>query len=147
MYDVKPLKLPWISLGLVSIAYALLGWHLSAYHVVWLVGLLAVIFTIAVACESNPIIELLLRLFGSQSLSVVISLSLTFSVVVAFVAVEPVLMTLFATPAITTLLAALDLQSTGMRQLESFVALTIVAIFGLGLGEGIDLMLLPSMRY
>lgn len=147
MYDVELLRLPWASLGLVSIAYIQLGWHLSAYHVVWLVGILVVIFTIAVACESNPIVELFLRLFGSQSLAIVISLSLTFSLVVAFVTVEPILVALFATPTITMLLAALDLQATGVRQLESFVALTIVAIVGLGIGEGIDMMLLPSMRY
>lgn len=147
MYDVESFKLPWISLGFVGIAYILLGWYLSAYHVVWFVGVLAVIFTIAVAWESNPIIDLLLRLFGSQSLVIVISLSLLFSVAVAFVAVEPELMTLFATPTVTMLLAALDLQSAEVRQLESFVVLTIVAIMGLGVGEGIDLILLPSMRY
>lgn len=147
MYDVEPSRLSWVSLGLVSIAYILLGWHLSAYHVVWLVGALAVLFSIAVTCESNPIVELLLRLFGSQSLLIVIGLSLTFSISLAFIAAEPLLVTLFAAPTITMLLAALDLQSAGVRQLESFVALTIVAIAGLGLGEGIDIMLLPSMRY
>lgn len=147
MYDVELLKLPWTSLGLVSIAHILLGWHLSAYHVVWLVGILVVIFTIAVAWKTNPIVELLLRLFGSQSLLIVISLSLLFSYVVALVTVEPVLVALLATPTITTLLAALDLRTAGVRQLESFVALTIVAIVGLGLGEAIDIMMLPSMRY
>lgn len=147
MYDVESLKLPWASLGLVSIAYILLGWHLSAYHIVWLVGVMVTIFTIAIACETNPIVELFLRLFGSQSLFVIVSLSLTFSLSVAFVAVEPVLMTFFATPTITMLLAALNLQSAGLGRLESFVALTIVAIVGLGLGEGIDMILLSSMRY
>lgn len=147
MYDVELPKLPWTSLGLVGIAYVLLGWHLSAYHVVWLVGVLVAIFTVAVACESNPIVNLFLRLFGSQSLLIVISLSLTFSISVAFIAVEPALMTLFATPTITMLLAALSLQSAGVGRLESFVALTTVAIVGLGLGEGIDILLLTSMRY
>jgi len=147
MYDVESPRLPWTALGLVGVAYVLLGWHLSAYHIVWLVGVLVAVFTIAVACESNPIVNLLLRLFGSQSLFIVISLSLTFSVSVAFVAVEPALMTLFATPTITMLLAALGLQSAGVRRLESFVALTATALVGLGLGEGIDIMLLSSMRY
>lgn len=147
MYDVELLKSPWTSLGLVGIAYTLLGWYLSAYHVVWLVGMLVAIFTIAMACESNPIVELLLRLFGSQSLFIVVSLSLIFSSIVAFVAAEPEIATLLATPTITMLLAALDFQSAQVRQLESFMALTIVAIIGLGLGEGIDMMLLPSMRY
>lgn len=147
MYDVGLPKFPWTSLGLVGIAYTLLGWYLSAYHVVWLVGILVAIFTIAAACESNPIVELLLRLFGSQSLSIVVSLSLIFSFLVAFMAAEPEVATLLATPTITTLLAALDFQSAQVRQFESFIALAIVAIVGLGLGEGIDMILLPSMRY
>jgi hypothetical protein len=147
MDNVKLPKLPRTSIGLLGVAYILLGWYLSAYHVVWLVGVLVVFFTIAVAWKTNPIVELLLKLFGSQSLVVVISLSLLVSCMTAFVAVEPQLATILTAPTVSTLLATLDLQSAGVRPLEAFVSLTIVALVGLGLGEGIDTILLPSIRY
>jgi hypothetical protein len=147
MYDVELLKLPWTSLGLVLLAYTLLGWYLSAYHVVWLVGILVAILTIALAWKSNPIVELFLGLFGSQSLFIVITLSLIFSVIVALVTVEPAVITLLAAPMVTMLLAALDLNSAGTKQFDVFVSLIIVAVIGLGLGEAIDFAVLPSLRY
>jgi hypothetical protein len=147
MDGAKFLQFPWTSLWLVLLAYMLLGWYLSAYHVVWLVGILVTSLTIAVAWKSNPIISLLLGLFGSQSLFIVISLSLMFSLIVALVTVEPAIVTLLAAPMITMLLAALDLKSAGTKQLDVFVALTIVAVIGLGLGEAIDFVMLPGLKY
>jgi hypothetical protein len=147
MDDVELLKLPWISLGLVLLSYILLGWYLSAYHVVWLGGMLVAILAIAVAWKSNPIINLLLGLFGSQSLLIIISLSLIFSLILALVTVEPTILTLLVAPTITMLLAALDLNFAGSKQFNVFVALTVVALIGLGLGEAIDFALLSSVRY
>ncbi|WAL60376.1 hypothetical protein [Thermocoleostomius sinensis] len=147
MDDVEWLKLSWVSLGLVLLAYVLLGWYLSAYHVVWLVGILVTSLTIAIAWKSNPIVELLLGLFGSQSLWVVISLSLMFSLLLALITVEPAIVTFLAAPLITMLLAALDLKSAGTKQLDVFVTLVVVAVIGLGLGEAIDFVILPGSKY
>lgn len=145
--DTQSFRTPRLSLLLVWIAYVLLGWHLSAYHIVWIAGILVAIFTIAIAWKSNPLLDRLLSLFGSQSLLIVISLSLAFSTAVTLLATEPIVIPLFSAPIITMLLAALDLYSAGVRQLDAFASLLIAAGVGLGLGEGIDLFLLPSMRY
>ncbi len=145
--NIQSLKMPRTSLVLVWVAYVLLGWHLSAYHIVWLVGVFVAIFTIAIVWKTEPLLGRLLTLFRSQSLVIVISLSLAFSVGVTLLATEPVVMPLFSAPTITMLLAALDLYSAGVRQLDVLISLLVAAGIGLGLGECVDFFLLPSMRY
>ncbi len=60
---------------------------------------------------------------------------------------NPILGILIITPLATTVLAELEMRLTGLNKLNALVILTIIAGFGLILGEIIDVVLVPSPRY
>lgn len=138
--------IPWRPLVLLWLAYALMGWYLSAHHIVWLVGAFVASVALAVAWKSSPLLERLVR-FGSQGWFVILIISLIISTSVALVATWSILLTLIVIPLVTTFLAKVEMRLAGFSQIDTFLFLTILAGFGLGLGEMIDLVLLPSIRY
>ncbi|BAY93202.1 MULTISPECIES: hypothetical protein [unclassified Tolypothrix] len=134
-------RIPWIPLGLLWLAYALLGWYLAVHHIVWLVGGFIAAVALAIARKSFSWLERLIN-FGSQTLIVVLFLSLS----IAIVATWSLLFSLFLIPVATTLLADLELRFAGFTKLDAFLVLTILAVLGLAVGETIDILLLPSSR-
>jgi len=73
--------------------------------------------------------------------------SLVISTLVALVATRTILLTLFVIPVATTILAELEMRFTGLSKLDTLVLLTVLAGFGLVVGEMIDIVLFPSSRY
>ncbi|MBW4565525.1 MAG: hypothetical protein KME32_31475 [Mojavia pulchra JT2-VF2] len=135
-------KIPLIPLALLWLAYALLGWYLAAHHIIWLAGAFITVVAIAVARKSITWLERLLNV-GSQTLVVILSLSIS----IAVIATWSLIFSLFLIPIATTILADLEMRFAGFRKLDSFLILTILAIFGLVVGEMIDILLLPSSRF
>ena len=135
-------RLPVVPLVLLWLAYALLGWYLAAHHIVWLVGCFIAAIAIAIVRKSWLWLETLMA-FGSKTLVVVLVLSAS----IALVATWSLLFSLFVIPVATTILADLEMRFAGFGKLNSFWVLTILAIFGLMVGETIDIVLLPSSRY
>ncbi len=133
--SVMPLVLLWL-------AYALLGWYLAVHHIIWLVGAFIATVAIAVVRRSIAWLEGLVS-FGSRTLVVVILLSAS----IALVATWSVLLSLFLIPIATTLLADLELRFAGFKKIDSFWILTILAGWGLTVGEIVDILLIPSSRY
>ncbi|MBD2163482.1 hypothetical protein H6G04_03595 [Calothrix membranacea FACHB-236] len=134
-------KIPWMPLGLLWLAYALLGWYLAAHHIIWLVGGFIAAVALAIVRKSIYWLESLIN-FGSQTLIVVLFLSLS----IAIVATWSLLFSLFLIPVATTLLADLELRFAGFNKVDAFLVLTILAVLGLVVGETIDILLLPSSR-
>jgi hypothetical protein len=139
-------RFPDFSLVLLWLAYALLGWYLSAHHIVWLVGIFIAAIALFIASKSSPLFERFVK-FCSQSLFVVLMTSLVISTLVALVATRTILLTLFVIPVATTILAELEMRFTGLSKLDTLVLLTVLAGFGLVVGEMIDIVLFPSSRY
>ncbi|BAT53416.1 hypothetical protein NOS3756_23760 [Nostoc sp. NIES-3756] len=135
-------KIPVLPLVLLWLAYALLGWYLAAHHIIWLVGAFVATIAIALVRRSIAWLESLVS-FGSRTLVVVVSLSAS----IALVATWSVLLSLFLIPIATTLLADLELRFAGFKKIDSFWILTVLAGWGLTVGELIDILLLPSSRY
>jgi hypothetical protein len=50
-------------------------------------------------------------------------------------------------PLTTTLLADLEMRFAGFSQTDRFLVLTILAVLGLTIGETIDVVFVPSLRY
>lgn len=134
-----PLMLLWL-------AYALLGWYLSAHHIVWLVGAFVAAFALAFASKGSPLLERLVR-FGSQGLVAVLIISLIVSTSFVLAAIWSILFALIVIPLGTTFLAEVEMGFAGFSKLDTFLLLTVIAGLGLGLGELTDIVLLPSMRY
>jgi hypothetical protein len=135
-------RIPLMPLVLVWLAYTLLGWYLAANHIIWLVGAFVAAMVIVVVRKSIYWLERLIE-FGSKTLVVILFLSMS----IALVATWSILLRLFIIPLATTLLADLEMRFSGFNKLDSFWVVTIIAVLGLVVGEAIDILLFPSIRY
>lgn len=131
-----------LPLVLLWLAYTLVGWYLSTYHTIWLVGAFVAVLGLATASRSSLLLKSLVR-FASQGWVVVLILSTS----AALTVIWSILLTLIIVPLVTTILAKLEMRFAGLSKLYTFLVLTAIAGFGLGMGKIIDIMLLPSMRY
>lgn len=135
-------RISWLPLVLLWLAYALVGWYLSAHHLVWFVGAFVAALGLAVAWKSSPLLKGLVR-FTFQGWVVILIISTS----VALAVIWSILVTLIVIPLVTTILAKLEMRFVGLSKLDTFLFLTVIAGFGLGVGKIIDIILLPSMRY
>jgi hypothetical protein len=132
--SLQPLVLLWL-------AYAWLGWYLSAHHIVWLVGGFIVAIVLALVWRSIAWLERLVN-FGSQPLILFIILSTS----VVLVASWSLFLTFILVPLTTTILAEIELRFSGLSKRDTILLLTVLAGLGLAVGEVIDLFFLPSSR-
>lgn len=129
-------------LVLLCLAYAWLGWYLSVNHIIWLVGAFVAALVLAVLWRSISWLERLIE-FGSKILVVVLVLSAS----IALIATWSLFSTFIIMPLATTLLAAMELRFAGFSKRDRLLLLTVLAGFGLTVGEAIDIVFLPSDRY
>lgn len=139
-------RIPRLPLVLLWLTYALLGWELSAHHIVWLVGAFVAALALAVAWKSSPLLESLV-MFCSQGWVVLLLISLIISISVALAITCSILLTLIVMPLVTTFFAEVEMSFAGFSKRNTFLFLTVISGVGLGLGELIDIVLLPSLRY
>ena len=135
-------RIPSLPLVLLWLAYALLGWYLSAHHIVWLVGAFVAALALAVVWKNSLWLDGLVRL-ASQGWVVLLLISTS----AALAVIWSVLLPLITVPLVTTILTKIELRFVGLSKLDTFFVFTVIAGFGLGVGKMIDLVLLPSMRY
>jgi hypothetical protein len=135
-------QLPWLPLVLLWLAYALLGWYLAAHHIFLLIAAFGVSLSLSVIWQSIPRVE---RLFNSGYLGLlaVVIVSILLSLLVTW---SP-LLTLIVVPVLTVFWAGVEIQLAGFSKLNTLLLLVFVAAAGLGLGEVIDIIFLPSLRY
>ncbi|MDV2993696.1 MAG: hypothetical protein N4J56_003350 [Chroococcidiopsis sp. SAG 2025] len=139
------LKLPVLALITLWLAYALLGWYLSAHHIIWLVGASIISVALAVAWKSNPLLERFTSL-GSQGLFVVITVSLIVSLSVVLAITWTNSFTLIVIPFAAMILAQIEMVFSGFDKLATFLFLMFVATTGLVFGEVVDLNIFPSNK-
>lgn len=135
-------RIPSLPLVLLWLAYALVGWYLSAHHIVWLVGAFVAALAVAVVWKNSLWLDGLVRL-ASQGWVVLLLISTS----AALAVIWSILLPLIIVPLVTTILTKIELRFVGLSKLDTFLVLTVIAGFGLGVGKMIDLVLLPSMRY
>lgn len=139
-------RFSWSSILLMCLAYILVGWYLSAHHIVWLVGIFIASVTLYVANKTNPILQTFIN-FSSQSLLAVLFISFIASISIALAVIWSLLWTLIFIPLSTTLLAELEMRLAGFDKVDTFWILTFFAVLGLIMGEITDSVFLPSIRY
>ncbi|WP_414584618.1 hypothetical protein [Scytonema sp. PCC 10023] len=135
-------RVPLQPLVLLCLAYAWLGWYLSVNHIIWLVGAFVAALVLAVAWRSISWLERLIE-FGSKTLVVVLVLSAS----IALIATWSLFSTFIIMPLATTLFAVMELRFAGFSKRDRLLLVTVLAGFGLTVGEVIDIVLLPSDRY
>lgn len=141
--DIKlPERFPWSPLILFWLAYALVGWRLSPNHIAWYVGIFTAVAALVLAISSNPWLGGLLG-YTPQIIFTVLVTSILVTLLVSF----SILSTLVLVPLITTFLAWQELRSLNLRRSQMLWILGAIALLGLGVGEFVDLLVLPSNRY
>ncbi len=141
--QAKEHPLPWLSLACMGLGYALLGWHLSAYHYAWVLGswILAILFSLALIW-GGKFLEAMIR-FGPRSVVTMFVLSASVTLAVAS-------STLFAMIAIllaSKTLARVELQANGFS--PRFTLFILFSVSGLALTGGwlIGELLFPSSPF
>lgn len=139
-------KIPLLPLGLLCLTYTLLGWYLSAHHIIWLVGAFIIVFALAVGWNKSHWLEQLVKSI-SRELVTLLVVGLVVSILVALATTWSILLSLVLLPLATVFLAEVELGFAGFGKLNIFLMVTILAGFSLGVGETIDILFFPSIRY
>ncbi|MBF2074686.1 MAG: hypothetical protein IGS50_13110 [Synechococcales cyanobacterium C42_A2020_086] len=134
-------KSPLLALILLMVAFALVGWQLTLHHLVLFVSVLCSTIALVISQEANPWMG---GIFGQLPQILLFSLSL--SLLITLIFTLPILLTLVVIPVLTTLLAWQEIRLLYPRSVI-WRLLLIVALLGVGLGELIDLLILPSAKY
>lgn len=139
-------RLPWMSLGLLWFTHVLLGWYLAAHHVIWLVGIGAIVVMLILTGTGGALLRQI-SWFTSRSLFIAISVSVLVSITIFLFVTDFQFLGLIFLPAMTMFLADLELRSAAFSERQTLLLLVGVAGLGVGIGEIVDLILLPSMRF
>jgi hypothetical protein len=139
-------RLPWLAIGILWLAYALLGWYLAAHHIVWIAGFVTMVVTLSLVWKGVPLLKQL-SWFSSQSLFIVTVINLVISLCVILFVTDFQFLGLIFLPVVTMLWVNLEMRSAGFNQRRILLYLATIAGLGIGLGEAIDLVLIPSMRW
>ncbi|MBW4528904.1 MAG: hypothetical protein KME18_27735 [Phormidium tanganyikae FI6-MK23] len=139
-------QLPWLSLGMLWFAHAMLGWYLAAHHVVWLIGVAAIVVLLLITGKGGALLEQL-SWFTSRSLLIALSISSFVSIGAFLFVTDFQFLGLIFLPVVTMFLADLELRSVGFNPRQILLFLAVLAGLGIGFGEAIDLVLIPSMRF
>nr|WP_238718421.1 hypothetical protein [Petrachloros mirabilis] len=134
---------PWVGIACLGLAYGLLGWHLSAYHILWSAGAWGLgIFVIYTLLWSGRIWGRMLQM-GPRSVVTMLVLSAVITMAVAASAVFVMLALLLA----AKLLARLELQVAGYNRWATLIILVLISFCGLSSGWVIGYLYFPSSPY
>lgn len=140
--EKSPSKLPWLAVILLWFAYALVGWNLAAHHVIWFMGLLIMALAMTLSWVGSGWIKQAL-----DYIPTVLLVALTVSILVTLAFTSSLFLTLALVPFLTTFFTWNEMRFFNFSQTHTFWGLIAIAVLGLGVGELLDLWVLPSDRY
>ncbi|MGF1603616.1 MAG: hypothetical protein ACFCU8_16650 [Thermosynechococcaceae cyanobacterium] len=130
----------WVSLMTLALAYGLLGWQLSAYHVSLAIAtILAVCIFTVLLLWGGGLASRMMRI-GPRSVLLMLIISLTITLAVA----TPTLFTLLLILLATQLLARLEFQTAGFNRFVTMGMLSSVSCIALSCGWLVGRSLYPS---
>ncbi len=135
-------QLPWLSLTILFLAYALAGWNLADYSVVWVWSFILVVFTLTFAWVGT---EWMSRILGYMSIVLIIATAV--SLFITLTLISSLYLTLGFLPILTMLFAWQEMRFWNYGAGSTSVALAGAALLGIGLGEALNFAALSSTRY
>jgi hypothetical protein len=135
-------RIPWLPVAFLWLAYFLLGWYLSAYHIFWFVGAFIAVVAFALSWKSIAVLDRIFKL-ASQGFLVILVL-LMLSILLVLAVTWSMLIPIITMPLVITFLANVEMRFAGFTRLNTLLFLTVLAALGLGLGETLDLLFLAS---
>ena len=139
-------RIPWLALGILWLAYILLGWYLAAHHILWLVGAVLIATVIMVTGTGRAILKQLSWL-GFQGLLITVATSFIATLCLILFVSDFQFLELVFLPVVTIFWADLELRSAEFEPRQILMWLVAIASFGVAFGELLDLSLIPSMRF
>lgn len=133
--------LPLVSLWL---AYVLLGWYLSFNNIFWFVGAAVVAGALALSWKSISWLENLIK---SSSTVLWIILAVLILSILLTATIGSTLIPIVFMPIPITFLANVEMRFAGFSKPNTILILAAIALFGLVLGESIDIFFLSSTGY
>ncbi len=123
-------RFPWLPAFLASLAYGLLGWHLSIFNIFWEIGAFfgAIVLTITLIWGGGGIARLL-RL-GPRSIFSMLLLSGAVTLAVIASSVFALIVIVLAAEALTRV----EMKSLGFGPVSTLSTLTVIAAIGLSAG-------------
>jgi hypothetical protein len=134
-------RLPARSLLLLGLGYGMVGWSLAAHHIFLFVGIAIAVAALVITWNSEPWLG---GAFGN--LPQMFFIALTLSLLITLTMSVPLMGTLVIVPLLTTVLAYQDMQMLTLSKRYIWKVLISVILLGLGIGEFIDLLILPSQK-
>lgn len=145
--NIKTLnKIPFLPLVLLWVTYVLPGWYLSAHHIAWVVGVVTIAIMLMISGKGSSILKQVLWI-SSQGLFVIVAMSLIFSLCAILFITDFQFVGLIFLPVVVMFWADIEMRSAGFEPHQILLCLAAIAGLGIGLGEAIDILLIPSMRY
>lgn len=135
-------SLPWLSLFLLCLSYALVGWSLAAHHVVWFASFLIIALAMVSSWAGSKWAG---RILGY--VPIVLLIASFISVFVTLTVISSLFLILGFIPMLTTFFAWQEMRFWKFSNTYTFLTLLCSAFLGLGLGELLDLGVLASSRY
>lgn len=129
-------KMPLQPLVLLWLSYIWLGCNISYHHIIWLMGAFVAALVFAVVWMSISWLERLVSI-GSRTLIVVLFLSAS----IALLGTWSLLLNFIVIPLAATVLAGMELGFAGFSQHDKLLVLSVLAAFGLVVGELISFLL------
>ncbi|NCJ05896.1 hypothetical protein GS597_05090 [Synechococcales cyanobacterium C] len=126
----------------LSLSYIVVGWSLSAHHILWFVGVLLALLGVVSAWVSGSHVAKILE--GVPKFFVAVFLVLAASLLLTFAFTHALFPTLVVIPLGTTWFAWQELRSLHIQRYQTILTLAALALASLGVGECIDIWWLPS---
>ena len=134
---------PWVGITCLGLAYGILGWHLSAYHILWSLGAWSLGVLIIYTLLLNSRIWGRMVQMGPRSVVTMLVLSAIITMAVAASALFVMLLLLLS----AKLLARLELQVAGYSRWAILVILMLVSFGFLSAGWMVGYLYFPSSPY
>ena len=138
-------RIPRLALVSLFLAYVLLGWYLSFYHIFWFVGAVVVAGALALCWKSIAWFENLLE--SSSVTFLTILAILIVCILLALATIGTTLIPIIVMPLPITFLANMEMRFACFSRTKTILVLAAIASFGLVLGEAIDLLFVSSTGY
>ena len=135
-------QLPLLALFLLFLTYVLAGWSLAAYHVIWLLSFFLVSLALGSAWIGS---EWLGRILGYMSTVLLIATAV--SLFITLTLISSSFLTLGFMPILTMLFGWQEMRFWNYGTGVTSATLACTALLGLGLGEVLNLTVLPGARF
>jgi hypothetical protein len=135
-------RIPWLSLVILLLAYALVGWNLADYHLFWGLSFCLIASALTFAWMGS---EWMSRILGYMSIVLIIATAV--SLFITLTLISSLYLTLGFLPILTMLFAWQEMRFWNYSMGSTTVTLAGAALLGTGFGAVLNFATLSGTQY